>query len=120
MQVSGKHFLACARFAGDQHRGPRTGNLTRQLQHTGNGRVLAHNARARSLLTGLVAAESGNGRYWSCFAFLTGYGGNTLHVEGLKPVIARAKTQESFGFFGAALVGNDDNWGKIGIFRTYG
>ena len=92
VQVAGKHFLARARFAGNQHRSARTGNLTRQLQHAGYGRVLTHYTRARTLLTGLVAAESGNGRYGSGFALLPRYSGNTLHVEGLEPVVACAKT----------------------------
>ena len=120
MQIAGKHFLTSTRFTGNQHCSARSGHLAGQLQHTGNGRVLAHNTRARASVTGLVSAKGGHSRNWGSLAFLACHSGHTVHIQRFKPVVPRTQPHEPLGLFRAAFVRNNYDWRKIGVFRANG
>jgi len=120
MQIAGKHFLTSTRFAGNQHCSARSGHLTGQLQHPGNGGVITHNARPGAFVTGLVPAKGGHCRNRDRLALLACHSGDAVHIQRFKPVILRAQPHEPFGLFRVAFVRNHDDRRKIGIFRANG
>ena len=69
---------------------------------------------------GFVPPKGRNRRHSRSLAFLPGYGGNTLHIKGFKPVVARSKAQQPLGLFSAAFVCDDYDGRKIGVFRAHG
>ena len=122
VQIAREHFLARARLAGDQHRGLGSRHLPGQLQDPGNGRMPPHDARA-ALAFGILRPMSAKGagsRHGRGFARLAGHGHDPFHIQRFQPVVARAQTEQAFGFFRAALVGGDDDRREIGVFRAHG